>query len=421
MISDYNTDYEIPCHYCVLYNNVTKDYPINSATLDSLEFALEIPRCNFHFQYKCASCDQDKHFNGISWCGDCKQYTCISCSSVKTVDFDFFHYDYYYEIRCTSCEKQNPALDAAEYLLQHPFQTGELRPDFPVNLWIPAKEKYEPSKFKGLNQFERYNSWISNPSDQLIKQENIDNQYNSNADKVSNDYLQDVMLMQVVYPAILAEMGDLTDKTVFDFGCGVGGLTRQLREAKQIVGLDPSNMIDLAEKKEQDDPLGIVYHKTHLAKIKDQFLEKFDVVVSNAVLTEVPDLAMILKDLFDIMTQDSRLVFTVRHPAIRGPSGWESMVIPTDSLRNEDIILTRHNYYAEGPYTLSAEGHVLDGVITHHHTLSTYINTLVGLGFTIDRLFEPRPSKELIDANPKRFKSTQEFHPVFLGIVARKQ
>lgn len=420
MFTDYNTDYDIPCYYCSLYNEITKDYPINSASKKSIELTREIPRCLFHFQYECANCNKDKHFNGISWCSDCKQYTCTSCSSVKVVELDFFHYDYYYEISCINCKKQNPALDAAEYTLQHPFQTGDLRPNFPINLWIPTTGNYEVSKFKGQNQFERYESWISQRIDRSITPEEIISQYDSQSEIVSEKYLEDDMLIQIAYPAILAEIKELKGKSVLDFGCGVGGLTRQLGEAELVVGLDPSNMINLAEKMEQDHPIGNVYHKSNLSMLKDRFLSKFDIIVSNAVLTEVHDLTKTLKDLFDVMKQDGRLIFTIRHPCLRPPGTWSSMRIPVDSVRNEDLVLTKKNYFAEGPYVLSAEGHFLDGAITHHYTLSTYINTLIQHGFAIEKVFEPRSSRELTKSNPTRFKNAQEFHPVFLGIVARK-
>ena len=420
MFTDYNTDYDIPCYYCSLYNEITKDYPINSASKKSIELTREIPRCLFHFQYECTNCNQDKHFNGISWCSDCKQYTCTSCSSVKVIELDFFHYDYYYEIDCINCKKQNPTLDAAEYTLQHLFQTGDLRHDLPINLWIPTTGKYEVSKFKGQNQFVRYESWISQRIDRSITPEEIISQYDSQSETVSEKYLEDDMLIQIVYPAILAEIKELKGKSVLDFGCGVGGLTRQLGDAELVVGLDPSEMINLAEKMEQDHPIGNVYHKTNLSMLKDRFLGKFDIIVSNAVLTEVPDLTKTLKDLFDVMKQNGRLIFTIRHPCLLPPGTWSSMRIPVDSVRNEDLILTKKNYFAEGPYVLSAEGHFLDGAITHHYTLSTYINTLIQLGFTIEKVFEPRSSAELTNSNPTRFKNTQEFHPVFLGVVARK-
>lgn len=420
MFTDYNTDYDIPCYYCSLYNEITKDYPINSATKKSIEITREIPRCLFHFQYVCNICNQNKHFNGIAWCSDCKQYTCIKCSSVKIIELDFFHYDYYYEINCTLCNKSNPALDAAEYLLQHPYQIGDLRPDFPINLWIPTIGHYEVSDLKGQNQLERYEIWKSRRSDNPIEVQQLINHWDSLAEKVSEDYIKDQVVVDIVYPKIMAELGDLTGKMILDFGCGPGGLTRQLVNAEKIVGLDPSNMIDLAVKMEGENPLGIIYHKSDLAGLKNQYLNKFDIIVSNAVLTEIPDLIKILQELSEVLVHNGKLVFTVRHPCFGILGAVSAMTIPTDSERNEDLVMTRKNYFAEGPYILSADGHFIDGAITHHYTLSTYINTLTQLGFAIEKLFEPRPSSELIELNPTRFKKAQEFHPAFLGVVARK-
>ncbi|MFV2016650.1 MAG: hypothetical protein ACC656_14565, partial [Candidatus Heimdallarchaeota archaeon] len=183
----------------MLYNEIISDYPVNSANEQSIKLTREIPRCLFHFQYKCGTCNQHKHFNGIAWCADCKQYTCIKCSSAKIIEFEFFHYDYYYEINCTLCNKNNPALDAAEFLIQHPYQTGDLRPDFPINLWVPTKEHYNVSDLKGQNQFERYESWKLQRTDNSINGEVIVNYYDSIAEKVSDEYIKDTKLLEIVY------------------------------------------------------------------------------------------------------------------------------------------------------------------------------------------------------------------------------
>ncbi|MCE7734184.1 MAG: methyltransferase domain-containing protein [Candidatus Heimdallarchaeota archaeon] len=304
--------------------------------------------------------------------------------------------------------------------MQHPYQIGDLRPDFPINLWIPSIGNYKVSELKGRNQFERYDSWKSQKVDIPINDNDIVNHYDAIAEEVSEGYIKSAMLLEIIYPAIISEVGDLKGKTILDFGCGPGGLTRQLAIAKQVVGLDPSNMIDIAIEKEQEKSLGIIYHKSDLPKIKNQYLHKFDVIVSNAVLTEISDLPKVLRDLSDVMKQDGTIIFTVRHPSLRPPGAFSSMTIPTDSERNEDLIMTRKNYFAEGPYKLSVKDHVLDGAITHHYTISTYINTLTQLGYIIVKLFEPKPSYDLIKTNPKVFKGTQEYHPMFLGIVARK-
>ena len=60
----------------------------------------------------------------------------------------------------------------------------------------------------------------------------------------------------------------------------------------------------------------------------------------------------------------------------------------------------------------------VDGVKKYHRTFSTIINTLVEAGFTIERMIEPTPTKELLEKYPK-YKDL--FHkPDFLLVKVTK-
>ena len=74
------------CFYCAEYVKVTKDYPTNFATKDEESFT---PRCFLHWKYKCDKCGGLTHFNGISWCPSCKEFTCVSCTEEKMVRKEF--------------------------------------------------------------------------------------------------------------------------------------------------------------------------------------------------------------------------------------------------------------------------------------------------------------------------------------------
>lgn len=74
-------------------------------------------------------------------------------------------------------------------------------------------------------------------------------------------------------------VGDLTDKSVLDLGCGEGFHTRLLRQkgADHVVGVDLfAGMIDLARKQEEHHPLGIEYVQQDAKKLN--LREDFDLV-----------------------------------------------------------------------------------------------------------------------------------------------
>lgn len=57
-------------------------------------------------------------------------------------------------------------------------------------------------------------------------------------------------------------------------------------------------------------------------------------------------------------------------------------------------------------------------MVKYHRTVATYVNTVIGAGFTIARLSEPQPTRELLDTHPAWQDETRR--PMFLLIAAVK-
>ncbi len=60
-----------------------------------------------------------------------------------------------------------------------------------------------------------------------------------------------------------------------------------------------------------------------------------------------------------------------------------------------------------------------ENVIKYHRTLSTYMNDLIQVGFTIRAVKEPMPSEEMIQTIPGMQDELRR--PMFLMIVAEKK
>lgn len=130
---------DLNCFYCVEYNKLYADYPINKASF--IKFMDLTPRCSLHSQYVCTNCKKSVHFNGISYCEECDSFTCVTCGQESLEKEKFFFYDYYYAISCKKCSKKHPTLDYLEFIQKHPVQLHKVTLDQPVKLWESNQQK----------------------------------------------------------------------------------------------------------------------------------------------------------------------------------------------------------------------------------------------------------------------------------------
>ena len=100
-------------------------------------------------------------------------------------------------------------------------------------------------------------------------------------------------------------IADVQNQVILDAGCGNGYLTIKLaREtgAKRVIGVDlSSSMVDWAEKNvdrlvEDDEVKGrIELHHDSITELKSVATNTIDLIVSNYVLMDTPDLDQVIK------------------------------------------------------------------------------------------------------------------------------
>lgn len=91
-------------------------------------------------------------------------------------------------------------------------------------------------------------------------------------------------------------MGDLSEKSILDFGCADGCFTRKLKQrgAAQVVAVDiVEKMIALAKEEENREPVGIEYIVGDITELDK--IGIFDIVTSSFVLSCLPDKEKLLK------------------------------------------------------------------------------------------------------------------------------
>jgi SAM-dependent methyltransferase len=410
------------CFYCSEYNQVTAEYPINSASKDVNSFT---PRCYLHWEFECDKCGRSTHFNGIAWCSDCNQFTCVSCSEEKMVKKEFLTYDYYYNIPCDKCGKYNPALDYAEFEGTHPFQIGDLQPEENIIVWMPIhKDKLQPQEFPhracGL---ERILSLGKSP--RFVRVDSLDEHtpksvWDALASKwISPETEGEYHHTHLILPNLYEMLDAQKDEKILDVACGEGTVVRYLAKlGAKITGIDISKMIDRAIKREKKDKLGIQLVKLNAEELISKFeSDSFDKVVCNMALMDIENFKVVIKNIAHVLKENGIFVFSITHPAYAWPAS-KTLYIPDGSKRNEDRVRVLLNYFDERPTLI----YYWDVPALHfQRPISTYINELVKNDLEILEMREPKASEELVERYPRNAYLDNDIMAEFLHIKVKKK
>lgn len=213
-------------------------------------------------------------------------------------------------------------------------------------------------------------------------------------------------------PHFISILPDTNGLTGIDIGCGEGTNTRLVANSGcRLVGLDPSvKFIEHANahQKNASHHLSYVVGSATNLPFED---ESFDFAISTMCLMDVPDLDSAIKESYRVLKPGGFFQFSIVHPCFSPPSV-EWIEEPEKAPR-----LKVGSYFEEGKYiedwSFSAlpeelsSRHKAFRVAHYHRTLSTWINTLIKNGYTIEYLHEPYPDDEIIARYPGLSKLQQ--------------
>ena len=204
-------------------------------------------------------------------------------------------------------------------------------------------------------------------------------------------------------PATLSLLPDVKNRRVLDAGCGPGIYSEWLIErGAEVVAVDASpKMVGLAKQR-----LGgaAEVRQADLGKPLD-FLgdASFDVVLSPLVLEYVEDWRGAFAECYRILRSGGHIVFSVTHPF-------------SDYLYYKSV-----NYYETE--LVGCEWRGFESVKVHmpsfRRPLSAMLNPLLEAGFHLERIVEPKPTKEFKEADPKHYEELSRL-PCFLCVRAGK-
>src|ERR1700756_4948822 len=123
-------------------------------------------------------------------------------------------------------------------------------------------------------------------------------------DRVADAYAQgqasgfDYYRYEFFGPAQLALCGEVRGMSILDVGCGNGYFARALaRRGAGVTGIDISpRMIELAQRRETAEPLGIEYRVLDAAALPAGFApQSFDMVTSCMALQDMPSIGQVFR------------------------------------------------------------------------------------------------------------------------------
>jgi 2-polyprenyl-3-methyl-5-hydroxy-6-metoxy-1,4-benzoquinol methylase len=117
-------------------------------------------------------------------------------------------------------------------------------------------------------------------------------------------------------PAAFKMVGNVKGKRVLDLSCGEGYNTRILaRRGAKVVGVDFSRkMIELASKREKEEKLGIDYHVSDAANLREFRSGCFDLVTCFMVLMDIERYEDAISEVARVLKKNGRFVFSITHP-----------------------------------------------------------------------------------------------------------
>ena len=213
-------------------------------------------------------------------------------------------------------------------------------------------------------------------------------------------------------PALFSLCPSFEGKSVLDLGCGFGENCLKIAKsgAANIAGIDISEkMLRIANLENKSE--NITYLRMSMNDLSE-IKQEFDIILSSLAVHYIEDFDKLLRSIYKILKTDGLFIFSQEHPLT-------TALIKDDywSKDNEGNILHYNltNYSLMG---VRSTNWIVDNVIKYHRSFSSLINSLVDVGFAVEKVLEPLPDEEIMSHHPAYRKYYHK--PDFLLIRVRK-
>ena len=159
--------------------------------------------------------------------------------------------------------------------------------------------------------------------------------------------------------------------------------------AKKVLGSDISEKM-LSVAAEKTKALPAVSLKRSAMEDLNFCDGEFDVVLSSLAFHYVRDFEDMVRKIYRWLSVGGYFVFSVEHPVFTAYGSQDWYYDESGNILHFPV----DNYYYEGERDAVFLG---EHVIKYHRTLTTYINSLISAGFTVENVTEPEPPENMMD------------------------
>lgn len=205
--------------------------------------------------------------------------------------------------------------------------------------------------------------------------------------------------------------GDVSEQKVLEIGCGSGHSLQYMgnKGAGELWGLDlTTKQVETANQLLQDQEVKVSLFESPMEENPGLPRNYFDVVYSIFALGWTIDLSQTLTNIYSYLKSGGTFIFSWEHPI-------------HDRLAYVDSSFKFNKSYNEEGPELNEAWH--SKVIMYHRKLSTYVNTLIATGFTIEKIIDDVVLPNKPSEDPAKWYSTQraELVPSTFIIKASKK
>ena len=205
-------------------------------------------------------------------------------------------------------------------------------------------------------------------------------------------------------------LGNVTGKRVLELGCGGGNVGIILaKQGALVTGVDISEeQITAAQHHAQQE--GATTIDFTVSSIEDYAITRtYDVVISICAFQYVQDLRTVFRNVYHGLTAGGEFIFSTNHPAF--------FTAAFRSIWNDEI--PDYHYQYEAPEVWKWEHTDTEEFITFPHPVEYYVNTLVDVGFSLERLHELQLDKDMTTCQDEE-ERLECIYPKYLVIKSKK-
>jgi SAM-dependent methyltransferase len=208
----------------------------------------------------------------------------------------------------------------------------------------------------------------------------------------------DVFRLELNNPSFFELIGDIAGLDVLDAGCGDGYNTRLFaRRGARLTGVDIADaMLAYARDEERREQLGIRYENRSFTNLEGIADKSFDMVLSTMALMDAPKLGDALAEFARVLRPGGRLAFSVLHPCFmtRGFEWIRDAQGNRTRLKVGEYFDVASEWVDHWRFPAAGDDVREFAIPRFHRTLSEYLNSLIGAGFVLDKIVEPRASED---------------------------